>query len=320
MRRHAAFALALAVLVMAAWPAPAGAQAKTNLTFTAGPTGGNWTPLAAATADVVRKRFPEVDLQVEPGTGQANVEKILTDRADLGWSTTTIFFDARSGKGRWKDKPGDRLTYVATYYATPWHLAVPADSGITSIADLRGKNVALPQRASASMECFELLLNLHNVKLEDLGAKSYGSFVQNVEMIKNRQAVAMGWLVTTPAPFMLDLGSAMKIRLIPVPDDIIQKARQANGGFVRHVIRKGTYPGIEEDVVTLQAPTILMAASRVPADTIYKVAKAIVEGREAFGHVAAVMKGIAPADFAQSVGFAYHPGAERYYREAGLLK
>jgi len=315
-------ALLVTVVAAAALPAPAGAQTKTTLTFSAGPTGGNWTPLAAATADVVRKRFPEVDVQVEPGTGQANMEKLLTDRTDLGWSTTTIVFDARAGKGRWKDKPADKLRYVAAYYATPWHLAVPADSDIRKIADLKGKNVAMPQRASASMECFELLLNLNGVKLEDLGAKSYGSFAQNVEMLKNRQAVAMGWLVTAPAPFMLDLGSSMKVRLIPVPDDIVEKARQANGGYVRHVLRKETYAGlgIDADVVTVQAPTVLMASSRVPPDTIYKLAKAIVEGREAFAHVASVMKGIAAAELAQNVGIPYHPGAERYYREAGLLK
>ena len=80
-RRPRPIALVLAVLAAAALPAPAGAQVTASLTFTAGPTGGNWTPLAAATAEVVRKRFPEVDLQVEPGTGQANIEKILADRS-----------------------------------------------------------------------------------------------------------------------------------------------------------------------------------------------------------------------------------------------
>lgn len=313
---------ALGLVLQTAAPLPALAQGKTALLFTAGPTGGNWMPLAAATADLVRRRFPDVDIQVEPGTGQANIEKILTDRAELGWATTTIFFDARTGKGQWQGKPADKLTYVAAYYPTVWHLAVPAASDIKTIADLKGKNVALPQRASASMEAFALLLNLSGLKLEDLGAKSYGSFVQNMELIKNRQAIAMGWLVTTPAPFMLDLGSSMKLRLIPVPEDLIEKIRKVNAGYVRHVIPSGVYAaqGIEQEIVTIQTPTILMASSRAPADAVYKVAKAIVEGREAFAHVAAVMKGVAARDLAYDVGFPYHPGAERYYREAGLLK
>ena len=59
---------------------------------------------------------------------------------------------------------------------------------------------------------------------------------------------------------------------------------------------------------------------KTPADVIYKVTKAIVEGRDAFGHVSSVMKGTTPQHFAESFGMPRHPGAERYYREAGLLK
>ena len=64
----------------------------------------------------------------------------------------------------------------------------------------------------------------------------------------------------------------------------------------------------------------LIASAKTPADVIYKVTKAIVEGREHFGHVAAVMKDVTAQDMAQSFGLPYHPGAEKYYREAGLLK
>ncbi|MBI1957888.1 MAG: hypothetical protein HYS36_01510, partial [Candidatus Rokubacteria bacterium] len=84
-------AVLLAVgLCGAALVAPAQAQQKANVVFSAGPTGGSWTPMAAATADVVRKKFPEVDVQVEPGAALVNMEKIRNDKADLGWSMTTV--------------------------------------------------------------------------------------------------------------------------------------------------------------------------------------------------------------------------------------
>jgi uncharacterized protein len=321
MRRSLVTALALLVLAVAP-SMPATGQGKTSLTFSAGPTGGNWTPLAVSVGDMVRRQFPDVDVQIEPGTTLANLEKLLTDRADLAWAVTPQLFEARTGKGRWQGRPGDKLMYVAHIYPTIWHLAVPASSDIRSIADLKGKNVALPQRASASMETFELLLKLSGLTLNDLGTKSYGSFVENVELIKNRNAVAMGWVVTAPAPFMLDLGAGMKVRLLPVPDDLYEKVHQANPGYLRHVIRKGTYTaqGVDEDVPTIQSPTVLLGSARTPADAVYKVTKAIVEAREQFGNVAAVMKGVTAAQLAQPIGVPYHPGAERYYREAGLLR
>ncbi len=65
---------------------------------------------------------------------------------------------------------------------------------------------------------------------------------------------------------------------------------------------------------------MLIASSKTPADVIYKVTKAIVEGRNDFGNVVSVMKGISASDMAQNFDMPYHPGAARYYKEAGLLK
>jgi TRAP transporter TAXI family solute receptor len=314
---------ATALFAGASLAAPATAQQKASVVFSAGPTGGTWTPMAAATADVIKKKFPELDVQVEPGAALVNMEKIRNDKADLGWSMTTVLADARAGTNTWQGKQTDKPLLVANYYPNVWQLVVPQDSDVRKLADLKGKAVALPPRGNTSLaEGWELLLKASGMKLDDLGTKSFGSISENVELIKNRQAVAMGWYTVVPASFVLDLGSSRKLRMVPVSDDIIAKMRQLNAGFVRHVVPKGTYAayGIDEDVVTIQAPTILIASSKTPADVIYKVTKAIVEGRESFGNVSSTMKGVTAKDMAQNFGLPYHPGAERYYKEAGLLK
>jgi TRAP transporter TAXI family solute receptor len=315
--------LGLVAVLLAAVAGPAAAQSKVDLVFSAGPTGGSWTPMAAATAEVIKKKFPEVAVQVEPGAALVNMEKIRTDKADLGWSMTTVLADARAGTNTWKGKQTDKPLFVANYYPNVWQLAVTADSDVRKFADLKGKPVALPPRGNTSLsEGWELLLRVHGLKLDDLGTKSYGSLTENAELIKNRQAIAMGWFTTVPASFMLDLGTSRKLRMLSVPDDIIEKVRQVNSGFQRYVIPKATYAqyGVEEDVATFQAATILIVHARTPADVVYKITKAVVEGREDFARVTAAMKGVTAKDMAQSFGMPYHPGAEKYYREAGLLK
>jgi uncharacterized protein len=72
--------------------------------------------------------------------------------------------------------------------------------------------------------------------------------------------------------------------------------------------------------VTVQAPTVLIAHAKTPPDVVYKITKAIVEGREDFTRVTAAMKGVTAKDMAANHGQPIHPGAEKYYREAGLLK
>jgi len=314
---------ALLVLVaLAAVPPPAAAQTKTTLVFSSGPTGGSWIPLAATTADIVKRKFPDLDLQVEPGAALVNMEKIRGDKADLGWSMTTVLSDARSGKGQWQGKQTDKPFYVATMYPNVWQLVVAADSGANSIADLKGKSVTLPPRGNTSLsDGWVNLLGLYGLKLTDLSV-SYGSLTENAELIKNRQAIAMGWFTTVPATYVRDLGSAVRIRMLAVPEEIIAKMRELNPGFARHVIPAGTYKeqGIDQDVVTFQSPTILIASSKTPEETVYRITKAIVEGREQYGAVFAAMKGITPKEMGQDYGMPYHPGAAKYYKEIGLLK
>jgi TRAP transporter TAXI family solute receptor len=309
--------------VLALVAAPGVAQQKAELIFSAGPTGGTWTPMAAATAEAIKRKFPEIEVLVEPGAALVNMEKMRNDKADIAWSMTTVVADARAGTNSWKGKQTDRPLFVANYYPNVWQLAVTQDSGVKSLKDLKGKAVTLPPRGNTSLaEGWEWLLKVNGMKLDDLGTKSYGSLTENAEVIRNRQAVGMGWFTTVPASFMLDLGTSLKLRMIPVSDDEFKKMKELNAGFVQHVIPKATYAqyGVDEDVKTIQAPTILIASAKTPADVIYRVAKAVVESREDFARVTAAMKGVSAKDMAQNHGLPMHPGAERYYREAGLLK
>jgi TRAP transporter TAXI family solute receptor len=199
-RLQAVPAVGVALLVMVASLAlPAAAQQPVNLVFSAGPTGGTWTPMAAATAEVIKKKYPELDVQVEPGAALVNMEKMRNDKADIAWSMTTVMADARAGANTWKGKQTDKPLFVANYYPNVWQLVVPAAADIRKLADLKGKAVALPPRGNTSLsEGWELLLKVHGLKLDDLGTKSYGSLTENAEAIRNRQAVAMGWFTTVP--------------------------------------------------------------------------------------------------------------------------
>jgi len=311
--------LALALTVSA----PAPAQQKVNLVFSSGPTGGSWIPLAGATAELIKKRYPELDVQVEPGAALVNMEKIRNDKADLGWSMTNVLSDARGGKGQWVGKQTDKPMYVASYYPNVWQLVVPASADIHSVKDLKGKAVALPARGNTSLaDGWENVLKVNGMKLDDLGPKSYGPVASNAEAVKNRQAFAAGWFTTVPASFILDLGSTMKLRMVPISDAEFAKLKEINPGFVRHVIKAGAYrdQGVETDIATFQSPTILIASSKTPADVVYKITKAIVEGRADFANVTKAMQGVTPADMGRDYGLPYHPGAAKYYKEVGVLK
>lgn len=312
-----------AAATMAIAAGAAHAQSKTDVIFSAGPTGGSWTPMAAAASQIVNKRYPELNVQVEPGAALVNMEKIRNDKADIGWSMTTVMSDAQKGEGQFAGKQTDKGLFVANFYPNVWQLVVPANSGIKSVKDLKGQPVALPSRGNTSLAAgWEYLLKVNDMTLNDLGAKSYGPVSSNAEAVKNRQAMAAGWFTVVPASFIMDLGSAMPVRVLGVTDEEIAALRKLNPGFVPYTVPAGTYKeqGVTDAVQTFQSPTVLIASSKTSDEVIYKITKAIVEGRDEFGNVTSVMKGVTAADMAEHFGMPMHPGAEKYYREAGLLK
>ncbi len=321
--RVSRFSLAAAFVVLPLLAGTAHAQKATDVIFSAGPTGGSWTPMAATISQVVKKAFADLNVMVEPGAGLVNMEKIRIDKADIAWSMTNIMADAQSGSGQFEGKPTDKALYVANFYPNVWQLMVPEDSGIKSVKDLKGKGVALPARGNTSLVAgWENVLKVNGMSLNDLGTKSFGPISANTEAIKNRQAVAMGWFTVVPASFVMDLGSAIKLRMIPISDAEFAALLKINPGFVRHTVKGDVYKdqGVTADVQTFQSPTVLVAAAKTPADVVYKITKAIVEGRAEFSAVAKIMEGITPQEMAQNFGMKYHPGAERYFKEAGLLK
>ncbi|WP_421998916.1 TAXI family TRAP transporter solute-binding subunit [Reyranella sp.] len=307
---------------LAALASAAQAQ-KAEVVFSAGPTGGSWTPLAASISQVVHSRDPDLTVQVEPGAALVNMEKLRTDKADIGWSMTTVVADARGGVGQFAGKPTDKALFVANFYPNVWQLVVPAGSDIKSVKDLKGKPVALPARGNTSLAAgWEYVLKINGMTLADLGPKSYGPVASNAEAVKNRQAMAAGWFTVVPGSFVLDLGSTMPLRMLGITEAEFDALKKINAGFARYTVKPGVYKdqGIEAAVNTFQSPTILMASSRVPPEVIYRLTKAIVEGRGEFANVVKVMKDVTPADMATNFDIPYHPGAEKYFREAGLLK
>ena len=262
-RRILCLAAAAAMAIAAAGAAHA--QQKTDVIFSAGPTGGSWTPMAAAASQVVNKRFPELNVQVEPGAALVNMEKIRNDKADIGWSMTTVMSDAQKGEGQFAGKQTDKGLFVANFYPNVWQLVVPANSDIKSVKDLKGQPVALPSRGNTSLAAgWEYLLKVNGMTLNDLGAKSYGPVSSNAEAVKNRQAMAVGWFTVVPASFIMDMGSAMQVRVLGVTDEEIAALRKLNPGFVPYTLKAGLYKeqGVTEAVQTFQSPTVLIASSK----------------------------------------------------------
>lgn len=318
--RRRAFLLAMAAgLALIGAPLAADAQSQTGtirqLKFMSGPQGGSWVPLAGAIAELVQKQAPGLQVTVLPGAGIANVKALQGGRAELGFGNANSTADGYAGRAPFDQATRDVLN-VVTLYDQYFQLVVPADSGIRTVADLKGKRLATQPRGNTGEQITRELLEVNGLAYDDLAKVHFVSYTDAVELIKNRQADAFGLITTIPASAVLDLATSRPVRLLSIDEQALAKLKAKNSGYGTLRVPRGTYPGQESDAVTVGTYTHVVANAGVPEDVIYQVTRTIVESRDQLAIVVSAMRGRSLDAMAQDVGVPFHPGAKRYFDEA----
>jgi TRAP transporter TAXI family solute receptor len=281
-----------------------------------GPQGGSWIPLGGAIAEVIQKELPHVRITVMPGAGIANVKAIEAEKADMGFGNANSTADAIAGR-----KPFDAATrnvrHVATLYNQYFQMAVPEDTGIRSVADFKGKRLAVQPVGNTGEQITRDSLQAYGLSYADAAKVNHVSYTDAVELVKNRQADVFTLITTIPASAVMDLGTARKVRLISLDEARVKQLQQVNVGYAPLVIPRGTYPGQDEDVLTIGTVTHLVASAKLPDELVGQIAQLLVKHRDA---LAAVVKDIAktgPKDMARDVGLPFHPGAQKAFAKLG---
>jgi hypothetical protein len=308
--RLSALALAAALL-----STPASAQL---IRIMSGPQGGSWYPLAGAIQGIVEKSIPGTNVQVAPGAGISNVLGLQNNKAEMGFGNSVSSYDGIHGNDPFKQKT-DNVCHIATLYFQYFHVVAVADAGIKSMGDAGGKALTTQQKGNTGEQMTRDLLKVYGLDYSKLRKVNFGSYNDSVEQLKDGHAQVFTLITTIPASAVMDLGSARKITVVPVPDDKLRELQKINKGYDKRIIKAGTYPGQEKDIQTIGTWTHLMMRCSTPEDLAYKVTKALAANTENLGNVVAAVKGLTTKELAIDVGVPYHPGARRFYREAKVL-
>ncbi len=305
-------ALALAAVLFST---PAAAQMIRLMT---GPQGGSWYPLGGAIQTIVEKNVPGTSVRVLPGAGISNVLGVETGKAEMGFGNSVSTFDGVNGNDPFKQKT-DNVCHIGTLYFQYFHVVAIADAGIKNLADAKGKTLTTQQKGNTGEQMTRDLLKVYGLDYAKLRKVNFGSYNDSVEQLKDGHAQVFTLITTVPASAVMDLGTARKITVVPVPDDKLKALQKINKGYDKRIIKAGSYPGQTQDVQTIGTWTHLIMRCTSPEDLVYNVTKALAQNVDHLGYVVAAVKGLQPKDLAIDVGVRYHPGARKYYREAKVL-
>lgn len=310
MRRSSSVILWMVSALVALLPVGAGAE---ELRLSTGPMGGSWYPLGGAIAELIKEKAG-VGVTVSPGGGIANVLAIETGKADLGFGNTSSTVDGVAGREPFKAKT-QSVRYVSTLYRQFFQIVVREDSGVKSVADLKGKSIAPGPRGFTGEQIARHVLQVYGLSYADMSKVNHVGYNDAISLMRDRHLDAFMPITTIPASSIMDIASSHKIRLLSLPEEKIQDLKKINSGYVRYVIPKGTYQGQNEDVVAVGTYTDLLVSANVSDDVVYKLTRALVENKDRLAAVVKEIGATQPKEMAPDLGVPYHPGALRYWKE-----
>ena len=301
-----AFGLALAV----ADPAGAG-----DMKMMTGPQGGSWIPLGGQLKDMWEKAIPGLAVQVMPGAGIANARGVDEGKADVGFGNSISTVDGVHGKPPFT-KAATNICNLATLYPQYYQFIVNANSGVDKIEDLKGKAITTQQRGNTGELITRQILGVHGLKYEDVRI-SFVGYSDSVNQMKDGHAVAFALGTQIPAGAVMDLAAARDIRLIDQASSI-DAMRKLNPGYTLNTIPKGTYPKQDKDVKVIGYATHVFVSCKLPPDEVYTMVKTLAANTKTLATVAKDIETLTPKGMAEDIGVPFHPGAAKFYKEAGI--
>ncbi len=283
------------------------------------PVGGAFPVVGGAIAEVLNEHKGEIDWKVQAkGTkgSQENIRRLQQGELELALSNAAITYFAVRGQGTW-DKSYD-MSAIATLAPNVAMFITRSDSGIKKIADLQGKRVIVGP-AGAGFEMFvRPLVEAHGV--------AWDSFTQlnapqsaAVDQLGDGSADAAFLGGAVPTGSITQASSTFDVYFVPLEPDVREKLIADYSFFHPAVVPAGTYKGLDEDYSGLNVGSMhLITSASQDEDLIYAITKTIWENREEIAAKHPAGKAINEKNVTRNTGTEYHPGAIRFYEEAGL--
>jgi TRAP transporter TAXI family solute receptor len=295
------------------------AQAKFFRIGTGG-TGGTYYPIGGLIANAITTDTLNASAVATNGS-VANVNGIVGGAMESGFSQADVNFWAYTGTGIYEGKPRvEELRAIANLYPETVHVICRKGLGAKSIADLKGKRISLDEPGSGSLVNAKAILGVFGITEKDI-KPDYLKQQQSVDKLKDGSLDAFFQTTGYPQGTLTELASTNGFELLAIDGAEAAKLREQFKFFAADEIPEGTYKGVA-GVKTLSVGAQWVTSSKQDADLVYQVTKGLwsdkARGVLDAGH--AKGKAIQKANALAGLGIPLHAGAEKFYKEAGLIK
>lgn len=289
-----------------------------KMSMATGGTAGTYYPYGGAIAGLWSKNLKGVTVTAETtGAAVENQRLLASKQVELALTQNDVADYAMNGTEMFKDKITNFKAVAALYPEVLQWVVTPS---IKTIADLKGKKFVVGAAASGTEANTRQVLETLGMKYADLGKAAFLSYAEAATAMKDRQmdgfAVTGG--VTTSA--ITDVTTSMDISLLPIAGDDAKKVMDKYKFFVPVKVAANSYKGVTADVQTIAVQSMLVAREDLDPDLVYWLTKTLIEKQADLAQSHAKGKELSKESAVKGLTVPLHPGAEKYYREIGVIK
>ncbi|MBA4502864.1 TAXI family TRAP transporter solute-binding subunit [Marinobacterium marinum] len=300
------------------------AQAESFITIGTGGVTGVYYPTGGAICRLVNKDRAEhgIRCSVESTGGSVyNLNTIRAGELDFGVAQSDWQFHAYNGTDTFKDQGANPdLRSVFSLHAEPFTVVARADSGIREINDIKGKRVNIGNPGSGQRGTIEVLMEAKGWTEDDFSLASELKASEQASALCDNKIDAMVYVVGHPSGAIKEATTSCDSVLVAVNDPDVEKLIADNSYYRQATIPGGMYRGNADDVLTFGVGATIVSSAKVPDEVVYHVVKAIFENFDTFRKLHPAFANLKKEEMVRDALTApLHPGAEKYYKEAGLL-
>ena len=287
---------------------------KQFLNIATGGTAGTYYPLGGALAELLNQNIKGMNASAQStGASVANVNMLKDGSVDIAFIQNDIAYYAANGKEMFKDNKVENIRGIAALYPETVQFVTTADKGIKSIADLKGKKVAVGASGSGAEANARQILGAYGLTYDDIDVQ-YLSFGEAADALKDGN-VDVGVVVAGfPTAAIQDLAANKSAALVNIDAEHADKLMKQYPYFTKITVPKGTYPGQEEDVSTVAVKCVIVTTDKLSDDLGEQIAKAIYEHLDRMKAAHAVGKYITKDTALEGMSVKMNAGAEKYLK------
>ncbi|MFB9887720.1 TAXI family TRAP transporter solute-binding subunit [Balneatrix alpica] len=296
-----------------------GVEAREYINILTGGTSGVYYPMGNALSSLYGQSLPDAKITVQSTKASVeNLNLLQQGRGELALALGDSVSNAWQGVEEAGFKaPLDKLRGVAAAYPNFVQIVATKDSGIATLADLKGKRVSVGAPKSGTELNARAVFAAAGLSYDDMDVQ-YLPFGESVELMKNRQLDATLQSAGLGVASIRDLASTHEIVVVAVPAEVIEKIGDA--AYNVGTIPANTYNGQTEDVTSASIYNFFVTHADVPEEVVYTMTRDIFENLDTLQAAHSAAKAISLESATQGMAVPLHPGAERYFKEKGVLQ